>query len=396
MPSVKPFSGYVFAGAALCVSAASIGHAAPHLVINNASVGVQTPSAAPGISYKATGANAASLTVYSEGFPICANVGEVPPATSIVTLVPRHEEPSPAGPHAWTFPTAIDTHPVGYRNGVLSINRDGGSLRLSTLACLAVGADGAIGSGLAEGIFDSDFGSPTSAHFEHMVNWVPPTPPLGGEAFDWTKPADWSLVPADPCSQQGLNPRPRVAEDVACVAATGVRSSGQKGGAVRAPTMWTAVTKGTQFTYVFRVDATLIDTGAGSAKVAVRDAFDGTYLGATGGNYCFLQDLPATLGSSVCGASAKPLDGQKQVLNVDVPLGNVDGSGHAFAYLAVTRPIVGGPQVSSRPVVGAAVFLDPAAAGADVGGDKFIGDNVVFGFMPGSTGFPWMSASNNP
>lgn len=382
MPSVKPFSGYVFAGAVLAVSAVSNGHAAPHLVINNASVAVQTPStAASGIVYRTNGGSA-FLTVYGEGFAYCANVGA--PATSAVTLTLRHEEASPNGPHAWTFPTVTDAQAVGYRNGVLTINRDAGGPHLSTLTCQMAGADGVIAHGLSEGVFENGFGSRTSANFERMVNWLPPA------AFDWTVPADWSLVPADPCSHQGFNPRVRMVEDVACVAATGVRPNGQAG-AVRAPTMWTAVTKGTQFTYVFRIDGAQVNPAAGPAKVAVRDAFDSTYLSATGSRYCLLQELPATLDSSVCGTRAA----SRELLDIDVPLGNVDGNGHAFAYVAVTRAIIGAPQSGDRPVVGAAVLLDPAVADAEVGGDKFSGDNVVFGFMPGSTGFPWMSASSN-
>ena len=51
----------------------------------------------------------------------------------------------------------------------------------------------------------------------------------------------------------------------------------------------------------------------------------------------------------------------------------------------VTPPSV----MSPMPIAAIAVLPDPAVARAEAG-DAFTGDDIVFGFMPSSPGFPWM------
>jgi hypothetical protein len=55
----------------------------------------------------------------------------------------------------------------------------------------------------------------------------------------------------------------------------------------------------------------------------------------------------------------------------------------------VNRLVQGSHSTVLTPVVTGTVLIEPAVA--IEGGDKFSGDNVVFGFMPNSTGFPWMT-----
>lgn len=412
MTSLKPFAGYMFAGAMLSAAAIPTAHAAVSLVVNNKALAVQTPTlpvppssaAAAGISYKATGAQASALTVHTEGFLFCANLSPAapPPESRIVTLIPAHESQGLIPAHAWTLPTATDVVSVAYRGSVLSVNRNRNGVDPSSLTCHGVGADGGVGSGLTEGIFDHPFEKPTANHYKHLVNWMAP-----GD-FDWTAPANWGDVPVDPCSPSTNEPA-QIVEDAACVAATGVR--GKTSGATRAATMWTA-SNGSSFTYVFRFDArygpqlpgiggTLevpsvqelgAPAGAGQVKFGVRDAFDSTYLGASGGHYCLLSDLPAPpLTSTVCaGSTLHSLD--EGPLQFEISLGEPPAADPVKSfYVAVTRPIVGGPPDLNTPVAGVAVFVDPVVSDAEVGGDQFSGDNVVFGFMPASTGFPWMS-----
>jgi hypothetical protein len=56
--------------------------------------------------------------------------------------------------------------------------------------------------------------------------------------------------------------------------------------------------------------------------------------------------------------------------------------------MAFVRPIIGAPPSINEPAVEVSILIDPTVGG--VGGDRFKGDDVAFGFIPSSQGFPWM------
>lgn len=401
MTSVKQFAGSLCLGVLLSVPAIT---QAASVIVNNENLTVQTPTLATppgtplpsGITYRSTGATTSSLKVYTEGFLFCANIGYVPPANPnefVTTLVSAHESMG-SSVHLWEFQSANDVKSIGYRGDSLAVNRSANGVQPSSLTCHGVGASGEVGSGIVEGIFDNPFESATSINYNHLVNWRAPS------GFDWATSSNWANVPVDPCAST-VNDPAQIEENVACVAATGVRHTPTS--TTRSPTMWTA-TDGTSFTYLFRFDARygpqqpglggsislptpeqLNGTSAGeSVKFTVREAFDSTYLGSQGAHYCQLTTLPAQLNSSVCtGSISNPLPVAFEIsLNDTTPTQSV--------YVAVTRPIHGAPPSLTTPVVGVAVFVDPVVSDSTIGGDNFSGDNVVFGFMPASSGFPWM------
>lgn len=404
MTSVKNWMVGLAAGAAAC---GSVVHAAPLIVVDKQSQSVQEPtlpasSPAPGFSYLKTGSLSSSLTVYTEGFLFCGNPSAAPQNT-VANLKVMHEDQAMTPAHPWLFADAVDVPELNYTGSLLGIN----STQETTLACLGTAADGAVGSGLREGIFDNGYDSATEANFNHLVNWIPPA------GFDWNAP-DWSMVPLDPC-----NPNPndlvRAVEDVACAAVTGVRPvvGGTSNTPVRAASVWTT-TDGTFLTYLFQIDVrsgpqtasspaplTLAPAPKSGSEVndgtqiyfTVRDAFDRTYLnsnsGTTGDEYCILQSVPMTLDSSVCaGRSPQPLNGAPLTLTTSV--GGLQNSS-VHSYIAVKRRIVGAHTELTTPVVGVSILLERAVARE--GGDKFTGDNIAFGFMPSSGGFPWMSGN---
>jgi hypothetical protein len=389
MSSLKQLAACVLAGTVASVAVAQTSPA-PSLIVNNESQDVQTPMApASGISYVQTGGSASTLKVYTDGFLFCANgPGSI---TREATFQPAHEDQTFSPAHPWTFPSVVDVLGVGYTGGSLSVNQN----PQTTLTCHGTGPNGEVGSGLSDGIFDNGVDSKTEINYNHLINWIPTS------GFSWAAP-DWSIVPTDPCST--ANAPAKVVEDVACAAVTGVRNGAQA--PVRAATMWTS-TDGVSFTYLFRVDGRFGPEVAGAPhqmqlpssqdaatvnalSVDVRDAFDSTYFGVgnTGGQYCLLTQLPSTLNSSVCaGASIFQLNGQPLSARF---YANPAPQPSSFSYyIAVTRPQFGGHSNVATPVVGVTIIADPATVAE--GGDEFSGDDVLFGFMPTSTGFPWMS-----
>lgn len=395
MSSVKMWVVGVAAGVAACGSVGAIAQDAPTFVVSRQSQTVQTPGTAgqSGISYVQTGGATSALKVYTDGFLFCGNPGNS--VTSAATLVIAHEDQTLSPPHPWTFPTATDAPVVEYTDGTLSINA-----RFPTsLTCLGTTDSGAVASGLTEGVFDNGYDSATETNYNHLVNWIPP------RAFDWSNP-DWTQVPVAACESTENQPA-KIIEDVACSAVTGVRAD-TGGGAVRASSMWTS-TDGVSFTYLFRVDARLgpqapngqtlfqipaLDSpdGENVASIVIQDAYEGGDAGHVGylsniGQYCTLTELPSVLNSSVCGESTT-LTGP---LKISVPVGappSGSGVNQAF-YVAVTRSVQGGHPSLTTPVVAASVLMERSVT--TEGGDKFSGDDVIFGFMPTSTGFPWMS-----
>lgn len=378
------------AGATLCGSAfaQSETSATPVLVVARQSQSVQTPTASGenGISYQQNGSASATLKVYTEGFLFCGNVGDGTPSGPQLALTTAHEDKAFSPGHPWTFaPTSVST--FGYNGGQLNV-------ATTNVTCLSTTNDGAVTSSLYEGIFDNGYDSATVENYRHLINLNPAT------GFDWNAP-DWIQVPADACGADAYQ-QAHVPEDVACAAVTGVRA-----GTVRAPTMWTS-TDGISLTYLFRVDARMgapspgqtaqlqVPTAAGldapssvvGLTTRLREAYDGVYLSSQG-QYCFLNSLPTVLNSSVCtGATNYTLTGPLDFALPTIAPPPV-GQGSSSFYVAVTRPLKGAHSELATPVVGVSMLVERAMS--DEGGDKFTGDDVVFGFMPTSAGFPWMS-----
>lgn len=373
------------------------------------------PAAAPaaGISYTQTGPGSGLLKAYTQGFLFCGNPS--PPGSGTVTLLPAHEDQSftpAANAHPWAFASALDAAHISYAGASLNVNRNANGVQWTSLVCSGAGALGEPGTGLFDGIFRDGLDSATETNYSHMVNWTP-DPQLG---FDWNQPS-WDEVPANPCAGSA-NAGVTIKEDVACVAATGVRPAGGVSGPnplpQRAGTVWTDSHDAVKFTYLFRVDVragaepapqmqgamslpTLLRAGEasaafGSVLVSVIDAYDASFLSGSG-TYCLLADLPATLGSGVCNGNptSDVLPNGPLSMNFGVypaPL----GTGNASFYVAVVRNLVGNHPNYDTPVVGVSVLIDSATL--IEGGDRFTGDDVAFGFMTptssGSYGFPWM------
>ncbi len=422
MPSVTP--RLTLLGAILAAALAPVAFAAPSLIVNQDTIGVQSPTSGPGVSYRSTGANSAELTAFTDGYLLCANVGS-PMASSAVELVPRHES---GNQHQWSFPAVKDVFPLAYRDGVFSINREADGVRLSTLTCNPLSAQGEWTSPLVGGIFADSFdvaGGQAAINYHHMINWDPP-PPGGrpGPAFDWTDP-DWAAVPQDPCvlgaNDQGSM---RVDEADACAAATGVAAPDVVGIPSRGATMWVDTWQlgyTLKLTYLFRIDATLgaqtvnggtvelpmtmseaADAQSNSVSFSVRDAFDKTFLSGAG-SWCILAQLPAVLDEHTCdgagGAYVGTLSEADPFITKDFPLAILPpaNSARASFYMAVTRDIIGGQNVpaDNTPIAEVSIFVEPAAVAAD--GNQFRGDDVVFGFVPESPGFRWMKGGpDNP
>jgi len=386
---------------AVTFSSAAFAQASVELVVGSEGQRVQTPaqSQSGGISYEQTGAATSTLNVYTQGFLFCGNVSADNIVDSPVKFTLSHEDQSFTPAHPWMFNYGTDVLSFSYGGSRLVVN----TAADTTLFCRGTDALGQVSSGSSEGIFDDGLDSATERNYKHLVNWFPP------QRFSWETP-DWSLVPTDGCDTLA---GAQLDEDVACAAVSGVRPSPT----VRAGTMWTA-TDGVNFTYLFRLDGRagpqtparqvifqvpqkiddVSEVDPAHPAFAIVDAFEGGDSGSVGylsggqadvGQWCFLTELPTTLTSTVCNGH-QPTDLHGKPLSQKITMGTTPvGSGVTQSfYVAVTRPVAGGHPNASTPVVGAAVIVDPAIVA--VGGDLFRGDDVVYGFLPSSTGFPWM------
>jgi len=395
MPAFKMSAARIFAGLAASAFFTPAFCTAATLVINNETpLDVTTP---PGFTYRVTGSDG-SLSVPTDGFLFCANISTSGSTTPTpVTVMPQHGD--------WRLPVAQDVQSVAYSSGTLAVNH---SLAVpSTLVCHASGAQGETLTPLSDGVFRNSYETKTGEQYSNLINWIAPT------GFDWTAP-NWSLVPTAPCNPSQDQPA-QVDEDVTCAAVSGVRPAGA-GATTRAGTMWTA-TDGVSFFYVARVDARFgPQTGADSgdprfpanfggtepegavgAVLTLVDGYDrgvvgvgGGYLGDIGA-WCVLTQLPNALDGNICvGSPASgilngPLTEFPPItLNVP-PLGNPS----VAYYIAFIRPIVGPPPAINEPVAAVSILLETSVQAE--GGDKFRGDDTAFGFLPTSTGFPWMS-----
>lgn len=378
--------------------------ASPALIINDGqSIDVLTP---PGFTYvTSAGGTSSVLDVTTEGYAICANIGQA--ESTPVSMQAHHPR--------WTMPIAKEVRNVSYTNGVLRVNKGAGAFSPeSTLGCQVRGPKGELSSpfsGFGDGLFRDSWEGFASVQFGNLVNWLPV------DGFSWSTP-DWRVVPNDSCTWDMDPNSPQSAENSVCAAAAGVRpvAGGSQNDARygdRAPTMWTATTT-SNFIYLARIDARFgAQSGApnshfpvgtpqrpnqaqsSSVDVAIRDAYDSNYLSANG-TYCLLRQLPAVLDDNVCAGGdvyySQGLVGQDNpsgFVNERVPL--VAGFNTAASlYVAVVRQkLVGGTSAAScQPYAAIAAITDPGVA-RNENGDEFIGDDVVFGFRNADS-FEWM------
>ncbi|MBA8889867.1 hypothetical protein FHW12_004114 [Dokdonella fugitiva] len=378
--------------------------ASPALIINDGqSIDVLTP---PGFTYVASAGGASSvLDVTTEGYAICANVGQS--VATPVSMQAHHPR--------WTMPIANDVRNVSYTGGVLRVNKGIGAFSPEgSLGCQVRGAKGELSSpfsGFGDGLFRDSWEGFASVQFGNLVNW------LAVDGFSWSTP-DWRVVPNDSCTWDMDPNAPQTAENSLCAAAAGVRpvAGGSQNDARygdRAPTMWTATTT-SNFIYLARIDARFgAQSGApnshfpigtpqrpdqgqsSSVDVAIRDAYDSNYLSANG-TYCLLRQLPAVLDDNVCSGGdvyyAQGLvdqDNPGGFVNERIPL--VAGFNTAASlYVAVVRQkLAGGTSAAScQPYAAIAAISDPGVA-RNENGDEFIGDDVVFGFRNADS-FEWM------
>jgi hypothetical protein len=387
MPAFKMSAARISAGLAASAFFASTSFAAT-LVVNNESP-LQI-AGNPGFTYLVNGSSG-SLNVATEGFLFCANIvnqGQDP--DSLVTVVPQHG--------SWRLPIAKDVAGVGYNFGELKVNH----IPSPTLVCHTAGPEGEAASGLTDGIFRNAYESKAKEQFPNLVNWAPPV------SFDWSNP-NWSVVPVDPCTSSVDQPA-AVDENVACAAVSGQRAAGA-GATMRSATLWTG-TDASNFFYVARVDARYgqqagvasmpvfgdAPAGTGNAQLTIVDAYDsgvvgvgGGYLGDTG-TWCILNQFPTSLSAAMCngastsGALNGPLGSNFPGFSVGLP--PLSQQQVSF-YIAFVRPIIGAPPAVTEPAVAVSVMVEPSVVAE--GGDAFKGDDTVFGFLPASPGFPWMS-----
>jgi hypothetical protein len=397
MPALKKSAARVLAGlAASALFAPAICAAAQVKVNDEAPLDLQSP---PGFTYTIGGTNA-TLSVATTGFMACANIAdEGQTMVTNINMIPQHGQ--------WRFPAAVDVRSVGYGGGTLAIGRNAQGAISSALTCHVSGAEGEVPEALSDGILGSGFDSKMVEQFSNLVNWIP------GQGFTWSNP-DWSQVPTDPCTPSVDQPA-RANEDVSCGSAVGAKPGAS--GTERSPMLWTA-TDGVNFYYVARIDARwgapvggMQDSGAVlpsttrqpysplQAEYKLVESYSrgvvgvgGGYLGDTG-QWCVLEALPSVLTTGVC--SGAPMSGTLNGPfvsayadnNFGITVGGV-GSSRVSFYMAFIRPIVGSPPSINEPAVEVSMLIDPAVGSA--GGDRFKGDDVSFGFLPTSQGFPWM------
>ena len=383
MPAFKTSAAPILASLAASAFFTPVFCTAATLIVNGEQpLSITTP---PGFTYVTSGATG-SLTVATDGYLFCANVyPDNPPAPTPVTVIPQHG--------SWLLPIAQDVSSVAYNASVLGVNR----FDQTSLVCHSVGAEGETLSPRSDGLLRNGYETKAVEQFNNLVNWIP------SQGFSWNAP-NWTLVPTNPCD---TNP-PEFNETIACAGVSGVS---QGAAVLRAPVMWTG-TDGSNFFYVVRVDArygsgNVIESGmhlptsfanapaGGTAAVLkVIEAYDrgsggaGGYLGDDG-QWCALTVLPATLNASLC-VGAPFSESLTSALSKFIYLQSAPlGTPVVSFYAAFIRPIVGPPPSLNQPAVAVTVLFEPSVIAE--GGDAFKGDDVAFGFLPASNGFPWMT-----
>lgn len=384
-------------------------HAADVLATHLAPMQIQVPT---GMSYVVAG-DKAVLDVMTGGYLLCANAAldnEEGERTNLVFKPHRK---------GWTMPTAHDVRAMSYNAGVLRVNRTAqGSSPGSTMVCHQRAADGR----LLQGPF-SPWADPI---FTHSFDLHP-----GLQAINWRVPwesgpsmariEENNTIPEAPTDACNFDPQevisypwsghyPQLAEPTLCAAATGVRpgNSDQPYG-IRATTMWTKVEKNTagrdeHFVYVARIDARFGENGTppngafpaqgqqvtqdapGYLDIRIQDAFNHEALDASGGKWCFHDELPDELDATLC--DEVPVKG-----NLDGPLKTriaLDNGEARSRYLVLIRPFLPAPTVpqQGQPLAAVAVFAPPLVS-SEFQGNQFIGDDVIFGFYGPNEVFSW-------
>jgi hypothetical protein len=404
MPALKTSAArFLAALAASALFAPAVCAAAQVKVNDEAPLDLQSP---PGFTYT-IGGSTATLAVATTGFLACANIGSSDSTVTNITMVPQHGQ--------WRFPSTTDLRNVGYGTGTLSIGRNTGGSILSTLTCHSAGAEGESLEPLSDGIMAGGFDSKMVEQYSNLVNWLP------GEGFSWSNP-DWSLVPSDPCTPSSDQPA-RADENISCGAVSGIQAGAN--GPQRGPTLWT-YSDLINFYYVVRIDArwgaatggigdsgsvlptttNLTQTQGGTEYKIVESYSRGVvgvgsgFLGDTG-HWCLLASLPAAMDGGICNGapSSGTLNGPFvsadgfEDNNFPILVGaSPGGNPRVSFYMVFVRPIIGAPPPPNQPAVEVSILIDPIVGG--VGGDRFKGDDVAFGFIPPSQGtspgFPWM------
>ena len=434
---MKKFAGLVLAGA-VAASLPALGAAQATL-----SLGGGSPLPISTFSYAASGSVAGELKVTSDSYILCANVGPDYP-TSLRTFSPMRER--------WTLPSVQDMQSLRYSGSTLRINDSAVASAIACSIRSANGTVSSPFGPYDDLLLLGSFDLPTRDQwYASMINWQPNgnyASDGNGRFAGWSPGHDSLLpgVPTDACTfdqraaaglqgdgiggpgdpgQPSLVPDLPLSREVSvCAAATGVRPVSGTGPSsapavnsdfgVRAATMWTrAWTEGStpKFAYLARVDGRLGIQGANelpnanfpqapsgggavptanSVEIVVADAFDSTYLEPVA-SYCFLRALPATLDATTCAGSnpgliyADTANGNLRE-RIVLDLGTVRANSR---YLAVIRNVkVGGEPAIDTPVAAVSVFASPDVVQYEAG-NKFTGDDVVFGF-PGANLFPWM------
>lgn len=384
--SVKKLVRRVCTGAAASVLMVPLAQAAKLAVNDEAQLNILSP----GFTYTTqTAGEASSLSVTTDGYVICANIGE--DESNIVKLSPEHAR--------WTLPSAFIDQTT-YSGGTLYVNRpiSGASVE-HTLTCQARGAQGEVVnpfSHFGTDIFQNGYEGKEATQYWSMVNWQPV------EGFDWASP-DWAQVPTDSCQfDMTTEDSPAVEEPTLCAAATGVVQGGEFG--TRSPKMWTAST-GANFIYVARIDVRLgeqevnaanegfqADENPGiqglpnSVTFVVRDGFDSDYLSPEY-TFCLLDSLPATLSATTCNGNNP--ESSTGIVSRPIAMDFLTLTSLS-RYMVVIRTKTTNLPPISTPVAAVAVLSDPTVARSEHG-DTFVGDNVIFGFSLQGDGFPWMT-----
>jgi hypothetical protein len=325
--------------------------------LGNASVGNGPPLGivSPGISYHPNGSSGAALFAPFDGFMFCTNV-HASGNSSAITFYPEHRASSGG---VWGLPAVQDV--AGFRYGA-----QGGSAYLAisrvestqagdgkpSLICHPVNSEGMPFSPLADGVMRSGFD-------EKPFSSLPPM---------------------------------SLPNEFVKTSITGVDSIGQP-----ASRMMVQV-NGTVAAYMMRIHAHSSLVPSRNISIHVRDAYDSSVLSASG-QYCGFSTLPDPGNinlATICEAAGAAVGNvpASGLIDVDVSLSTAITSRNA--YVVVRRPIVNPGQqaqgagetdglASVQPIAGAAVFSEPITVpGYGDVADQFVGDNVVFGFQPGS------------
>lgn len=322
--------------------------------LGTASIGNGSPLGivAPGISYH-TSAPGGALFVPFDGFMFCTNVHSAGNDNAI-TFYPEHRTASGS---VWELPAVQDI--AGFRYGA-----QGGSVYLvisrvessqsgdgkPSLVCHPVHSEGVPFSPLADGVMRGTF---EDAPFR-------PLPPMDV-------------------------PNEFVRASVGGVDAAGLPSDHML-----------VQVNGNQLAYLVRVRAQSSLVPSINIVIRMRDSFDKSQLSATG-QYCGFNTLPDPGNidlSTICEDAGAAVGNIPASGKIDVNVSLTSSLTSRTDYVVVRRTLIAQAQdagggidgtVPAQPVAAAAIFTQPVLVpGYGDVADQFIGDNVVFGFRPGS------------